>query len=86
MGASNGLPGVMYPTPGDGGAVNPYSLIPGGGLQISLQESDGEWFSGVMTSIDGHQQGFTQQFGYFEMSAQLPGVVQGHQEVQVAVQ
>jgi len=52
--------------------VNPYSLIPGGGLQISLQEVDGEWFSGVMTSIDGNRSGFTQQFGYFEMSAQLP--------------
>jgi beta-glucanase (GH16 family) len=64
----------MYPTPGNvtNLPVNPYSLLPDGGLQISLQESNNEWFSGVMTSVDANGSGFAQAYGYFEMSAQLP--------------
>ena len=74
MSPSNGWPGVMYPTAAqsDGMPVNPYSLVPGGGLQISLQQSNDEWFSGVMTSVDKNGAGFAQTYGYFEMSAQLP--------------
>ena len=74
MSPSNGWPGVMYPTASQAGnqAVNPYSLLPGGGLQISLTESHDEWFSGVMTSVDGNENGFAQTYGYFEMSTQLP--------------
>jgi hypothetical protein len=74
MSPSNGWPGVMYPTASQttGQPVNPYSLLPGGGLQISLQESNSEWFSGVMTSVDGNGNGFAQAYGYFEMNAQLP--------------
>jgi len=76
MSPSNGWPGVMYPTAGmtSGMPVNPYSLLAGGGLQISLTESNNEWFSGVMTSVDKNGAGFAQAYGYFEMSAQLaPG-------------
>jgi beta-glucanase (GH16 family) len=76
MSPSNGWPGAMYPTASQttGQPVNPYSLIPGGGLQISLTESNDEWFSGVMTSVDKNGSGFSQTYGYFEMSAQLaPG-------------
>jgi hypothetical protein len=69
---SNGLPAVNYPTAGPNGPVNPYSLLPGGGLRISLQNIQNEWYSGVMTSIDGSGHGFSQMYGYFEMSAQLP--------------
>jgi len=74
MSPSNGWPGVMYPTPSQASnmPVNPYSLLPGGGLQISLQESNDEWFSGVMTSVDKNGDGFAQAYGYFEMNAQLP--------------
>ena len=74
MSPSNGWPGVMYPTPGQtsGQPVNPYSILPGGGLQIRLQESNNEWFSGVMTSVDGNGDGFSQAYGYFEMETQLP--------------
>jgi hypothetical protein len=71
---SDGLPAANYPTPGPQGAVNPYSILPGGGLRISLQKVGNEWFSGVMTSIDKNGQGFAQQYGYFEASMKLaPG-------------
>ncbi len=74
MNPSNGWPGVMYPTPSQttGKAVNPYSLLPGGGLQISATQQNNEWFSGVMTSVDGNENGFAQTYGYFEMTTQLP--------------
>jgi hypothetical protein len=72
MSPSNGVPGANYPTPGPNGPVNPYSLLSGGGLQISLQDVQNEWFSGVMTSVDQNGNGFSQQYGYFEMSTQLP--------------
>ncbi len=74
MSPSNGWPGVMYPTPSQATnmPVNPYSLLPGGGLQVSLQESNDEWFSGVMTSVDQNGKGFSQTYGYFEMNAELP--------------
>ena len=74
MDPSNGWPGVMYPTPSQATnkAVNPYSLLPGGGLQISLSQANDEWFSGVMTTVDANENGFSQQYGYFEMTTQLP--------------
>ena len=74
MSPSNGWPGVMYPTPSQstGKSVNPYSLLPGGGLQISATQQNDEWFSGVMTSVDGKENGFAQMYGYFEMTTQLP--------------
>ena len=70
---SNHLPAVMYPTVYNGQSVNPYTLIDGGGLNITLQKVNNAWYSGVMTSVDGRGQGFSQQYGYFEMSAKLSG-------------
>jgi beta-glucanase (GH16 family) len=52
--------------------VDPYSIGPGGGLDIRLQEINKNWSSGVITSVDNHGAGFSQQYGYFEMSAQFP--------------
>jgi beta-glucanase (GH16 family) len=52
--------------------VDPYSIRPGGGLDIRLQEINKNWSSGVITSVDSHGVGFSQQYGYFEMSAQFP--------------
>jgi beta-glucanase (GH16 family) len=52
--------------------VDPYSIRPGGGLDIRLQEKSQNWSSGVITSVDNHGAGFSQQYGYFEMSAQFP--------------
>ncbi len=52
--------------------VNPYSIVPGGGLDIRLQKINNNWSSGVMTSVDNAGVGFSQQYGYFEMSARFP--------------
>jgi hypothetical protein len=74
MSPSGGLAGVNYPTPGPNGPVNPYSLLPGGGLQIRLQRVGNTWMSGVMSSVDEKGNGFSQQYGYIEFNAQLaPG-------------
>jgi Glycosyl hydrolases family 16 len=74
MSPSGGQAGVNYPTPGPNGPVNPYSLIPGGGLQIQASLAGNTWFSGVMTSVDQNGNGFSQQYGYFEYSVKLaPG-------------
>ena len=73
MGDSTGLPGVMFPTVYNGISVNPYSLIPGGGLNITLTKKNNVWYSGVLTSVDSKGVGFSQKYGYFEMSANLSG-------------
>lgn len=69
---SNGLPAVMFPTSYNGIQVNPYSLITGGGLNIDLVKKNNVWYSGILTSVDRNQIGFTQQYGYFEMVAKMP--------------
>jgi hypothetical protein len=51
---------------------NPFSLIPGGGLNIRLQRTLNSWTSGVLTSVDSVGEGFSQQYGYFEMKAKFP--------------
>jgi hypothetical protein len=51
---------------------NPFSLIPGGGLNIRLQKTANVWTSGVLTSVDAVGKGFSQQYGYFEMKAKFP--------------
>ena len=67
------LPAVMYPSVVNGLSVDPYSLIAGGGLNITLSKQNNAWYSGVMTSVDNAGQGFSQQYGYFEVTAQLSG-------------
>ncbi|MGO9937503.1 MAG: glycoside hydrolase family 16 protein [Terracidiphilus sp.] len=51
---------------------NPFSLLPGGGLNIRLQRASNLWTSGVLTSVDSHGRGFSQMYGYFEMKARFP--------------
>jgi len=51
---------------------NPFSLIDGGGLNIRLQKHGNSWTSGVLTSVDSSGNGFSQQYGYFEMKAKFP--------------
>lgn len=51
---------------------NPFSLITGGGLNIRLQRTSKSWTSGVLTSVDSVGEGFSQQYGYFEMKAKFP--------------
>jgi len=50
----------------------PYSLVPGQGLAIRLQKTNGRWYSGVLATVDRHGRGFAQQYGYFEMRAKFP--------------
>jgi beta-glucanase (GH16 family) len=69
---SAALPAVNFPTVVNGTSVNPYSLAPGGGLNITLSKLDKVWYSGVLTSVDKKGNGFSQQYGYYEMKANLP--------------
>jgi Glycosyl hydrolases family 16 len=64
-GTSTAMVGVSSPQ-------NPFSLIPGGGLNIRLQRTSKSWTSGVITSVDSVGEGFSQQYGYFEMKAKFP--------------
>lgn len=64
-GTSTEMAGVSSPR-------NPFSLIPGGGLNIRLQRSSKSWTSGILTSVDSSGKGFSQQYGYFEMKAKFP--------------
>jgi beta-glucanase (GH16 family) len=42
-------------------------------LRIEARKtSEGKWRSGLLSSADAKGNGFTQQFGYFEMRAKLP--------------
>jgi beta-glucanase (GH16 family) len=44
-----------------------------GVLGIEAQQSaSGKWTSGLLASVDGNGEGFSQQYGYFEIRAQLP--------------
>jgi beta-glucanase (GH16 family) len=68
------------PWDGDFGASrfgDPSSGFPfvakGGMVRIEAsKDSDGRWFSGLLSSRNACGEGFAQQFGYFEMRAKLP--------------
>jgi Glycosyl hydrolases family 16 len=64
-GTSTAMVGISSPR-------NPFSLMPGGGLNIRLQRTSKSWTSGVLTSVDSVGEGFSQQYGYFEMKAKFP--------------
>lgn len=51
---------------------NPFSRLPGSGLNIRLQRAKNAWTSGVITSVDDVGRGFSQKYGYFEMKARFP--------------
>ncbi len=54
---------------------DPFSLLPGGGLNIRLQKHNGAWYSGVIATVDSNGNGFSQKYGYFEMKARFPKAV-----------
>lgn len=56
----------------EGVGKDPYSRLPGGGLDIRLQKTNGAWYSGVLATVDSKGQGFSQQYGYFEVKAHFP--------------
>lgn len=53
----------------------PFSLLPGGGLDIRLQKHNGAWYSGVIATVDANGNGFAQKYGYFEMKARFPKAI-----------
>jgi Ca2+-binding RTX toxin-like protein len=53
-------------------AVNPFS-VSDGALTIRMEQVDGRWQSGHMQTVNGANQGFSQQYGYFEMRAKFEG-------------
>jgi hypothetical protein len=59
--------GITDPT-----GENPYSILPGGGLDIRLQKTNGAWHSGVLATVNRQGSGFSQKYGYFEMNAKFP--------------
>jgi hypothetical protein len=68
---TNNLPTAMAGIT-DGTGKDPFSLVAGGGLDIRLQKTNNAWYSGVLTTVDNKGNGFSQQYGYFEMKAKFP--------------
>jgi len=55
----------------DPGPNGPFKLVDGM-LHITARKVDGKWQSGLLASVDVKGEGFSQQYGYFEMRAKLP--------------
>lgn len=63
---------AIFANPGPDG---PFALTPEGLTITASKRADGRWQGGLICSMDkdgSGQQGFAQQFGYFEMRARLP--------------
>jgi hypothetical protein len=61
--------GYAYFTgPGEPGTIDPFSVTPGGHLQIRAYYDDGiqHWRSGLISSLFSDGTGFSVQYGYFE--------------------
>ena len=52
-------------------AVDPFSTA-NGDLTITMQQVDGSWQSGNMQTVNHNGDGYSQEYGYFEMRAKLP--------------
>jgi len=60
---------VHFETPS--GAFHPFGLH-NGYLTIRAQAINGVYYGGLLSSVDAQGNGFSQKYGYFEMSAKLP--------------
>lgn len=60
---------ARFANPGPGGPFQ----VHGGMLSIEARKTaDGSWQSGLLASVDGNGDGFSAQYGYFEIRAKLP--------------
>lgn len=53
------------------GSNGPY-IVKDGKLIVRADKNGDKWTGGNIQTVDGKGQGFAQQYGYFEMSAQMP--------------
>jgi hypothetical protein len=53
-------------------SYDPYSLIPGGGLNITASARAGSWRTGLMSTVAGDGTGFKAKGGYWEGSFKFP--------------
>jgi hypothetical protein len=53
------------------GPFNPFN-VGNGYLTIRAQAINGVYYGGLLSSVDGNGNGFSQKYGYFEMSAKMP--------------
>jgi len=65
-----GFGGAKFLPPG-GPGKGPF-LFEDGHLVIRMEKIDGKWYSGIIQSVNKAGQGFSQQYGYFEMRAKFP--------------
>src|SRR3712207_8735691 len=55
----------------DTGPNGPFS-VSGGYLTITMEHKNGRWESGGIQTVNRSGQGFSQQYGYFEVKAKFP--------------
>src|SRR5271156_104630 len=53
------------------GPFNPFN-VGNGYLTIRAQAINGVYYGGLLSSVDGNGSGFSQKYGYFEISAKMP--------------
>jgi len=56
---------------GNPGPDSPFAIVPEG-LRIEAKKEGAKWRAGLLSSVDPKGQGFSQQYGYFEMCAKFP--------------
>lgn len=61
--------GARFANPGE---RSPFRIIDGKLRIEAKRDPEGDWQSGLLASVDPDGNGFSQQYGYFELRAQLP--------------
>jgi beta-glucanase (GH16 family) len=56
---------------GPDAGTSPFS-VNSSGLNIAMQQVNGSWQSGYMQTMNSANQGYSQEYGYFEVKAKLP--------------
>jgi beta-glucanase (GH16 family) len=67
----------VHPTFGSATFVGPDAATPpfsvsSSGLNIAMQQVNGAWQTGYMQTMNSASQGYSQEYGYFEVKAKLP--------------